>query len=115
MAEIRLTRTEARRFILYKQGLLGEYRFKGKNGVLDFIRQAGCIQFDPIDVCGRSPEIVLQSRVSGFTRAMLYELLYVDRKLLDYFDKNLAIMPVEDWVYFERERENHRKWERSPL
>lgn len=113
MAEIRLTRTEARRFILYKQGLLGEYRFKGKNGVLDFIRQAGCIQFDPIDVCGRSPEIVLQSRVSGFTRAMLYELLYVDRKLLDYFDKNLAIMPVEDWVYFERERENHRKWERS--
>lgn len=113
MREINLTQREARRFILYKQGLLGEHRFVGKEGVLDFVRQAGCVQFDPIDVCGRSPEITLHSRVKGFTRAMLYELLYVDRRLLDYFDKNLSIMPVEDWMYFERERENHRRWERS--
>ncbi len=113
MCEIHLTKKEARKFILYKQGLLGEHRFKGKDGVLDFIRQAGCIQFDPIDVCGKSPEIVLQSRVAGFTKTMLYELLYTDRKLVDYFDKNLAIMPVENWKYFERERENHRSWEKS--
>lgn len=113
MSEIYLTKKEARKFILYKQGLLGEHRFKGKSGILDFIRQAGCIQFDPIDVCGKSPEIVLQSRVAGFTKAMLYELLYTDRKLVDYFDKNLAIMPVEDWKYFRRERENHRSWEKS--
>lgn len=113
MPEINLTQKEARRFILYKQGLLGEHRFVGKDGVLDFVRQAGCIQFDPIDVCGRSPEITLHSRVKGFTRSMLYELLYMDRKLVDYFDKNLSIMPVEDWKYFERERENHRRWERS--
>ncbi|MDE5951002.1 MAG: winged helix DNA-binding domain-containing protein, partial [Acetatifactor sp.] len=113
MCEIYLTKKEARKFILYKQGLLGEHRFKGKDGVLDFIRQAGCIQFDPIDVCGKSPEIVLQSRVAGFTKTMLYELLYTDRKLVDYFDKNLAIMPVENWKYFERERENHRSWEKS--
>lgn len=113
MCEIYLTKKEARRFILYKQGLLGEHRFKGKDGILDFIRQAGCVQFDPIDVCGKSPEIVLQSRVAGFTKTMLYELLYTDRKLVDYFDKNLAIMPVENWKYFERERENHRSWEKS--
>ncbi len=113
MPELYLTKKEARKFILYKQGLLGEHRFKGKDGILDFIRQAGCIQFDPIDVCGKSPEIVLQSRVAGFTKTMLYELLYTDRKLVDYFDKNLAIMPVENWKYFERERENHRSWEKS--
>lgn len=113
MCEIYLTKKEARKFILYKQGLLGEHRFKGKDGILDFIRQAGCVQFDPIDVCGKSPEIALQSRVAGFTKTMLYELLYTDRKLVDYFDKNLAIMPVENWKYFERERENHRSWEKS--
>ncbi|MDE5894055.1 MAG: winged helix DNA-binding domain-containing protein [Acetatifactor sp.] len=113
MSELYLTKKEARRFILYKQGLLGDYRFIGKSGILDFIRQAGCIQFDPIDICGKNPEIVLQSRIGGFTKTMLYELLYVDRKLVDYFDKNLSIMPMEDWKYFERERENHRKWERS--
>lgn len=113
MSELYLTKKEARKFILYKQGLLGDRRFVGKNGILDFIRQAGCIQFDPVDVCGKNPEIVMQSRIGGFTKAMLYELLYVDRKLVDYFDKNLSIMPMEDWKYFERERENHRQWERS--
>lgn len=113
MYEIYMTKAEARRFILYKQGLLGEHRFRGKDGVLDFVRQAGCVQFDPIDVCGKSPEITLQSRVAGFTKTMLYELLYEDRKLVDYFDKNLAILPVEDWKYFGRGRENHRGWEKS--
>lgn len=113
MCEIHMTKAEARRFILYKQGLLGEHRFRGKDGVLAFVRQAGCVQFDPIDVCGKSPEITLQARVAGFTKTMLYELLYEDRKLVDYFDKNLAILPVEDWKYFGRERENHRSWEKS--
>ena len=113
MSEIYLTQNEARRFILQKQGLLGDYKFAGKAGSLEFIRQAGCLQFDPIDVCGKNAEIVLQSRISEFTKAMLYELLYIDRKLLDYFDKNLSIIPVENWVYFERERDRHRNWERS--
>lgn len=113
MDEIYLSKEEARKFILYKQGLSGDYRFIGKGGALDFIRQAGCIQFDPIDVCGKNAEIVLQSRISGFTKQMLYELLYVDRKLLDYFDKNLSIIPIENWKYFGRQRESHRNWERS--
>ena len=113
MTERYLSKAEARQFMLVKQGLLGNYRFTGKNGILDFIRQAGCIQFDPIDVCGKNAEIVLLSRVAGFTKTMLYELLYVDRQLLDYFDKNLSIIPVENWKYFERERERHRNWERS--
>ncbi len=90
--------------MLRKQGLLGEYRFSGKQGVLDFIRQAGCVQFDPVDVCGKNAEIVLHSRVKGFTKQMLDVLLYKDRLLLDYFDKNLCIMLMEDWKYFDRTR-----------
>lgn len=113
MEEIHLTKQEARRFLLHKQGLLGDHRFVGKDGVLGFIRQAGCIQFDPIDICGKSPELLLHSRVKGFSKRMLRELLYTDRKLVDYFDKNLAIIPAEHWKYFERERRRHRDWERS--
>ncbi len=113
MEEIYLNNDDVRKFILYKQGLLGDHRFIGKSGILAFIRQAGCIQFDPIDVCGKNAEIVLQSRVKGFTKQMLYELLYCDRKLLDYFDKNLSIIPIENWKYFERERVCHRNLERS--
>lgn len=113
MSEIHLSNREARRFILLKQGLLGKYKFTGKAGILDFVHQSGCIQFDPIDVCGKNAEIVLQSRIKGFRKTMLYELLYTERKLIDYFDKNLSVFAVEDWKYFEREREIHRKWERS--
>lgn len=111
--ELTLTKNQARRFLLLKHGLLGSHRFTGKQGVLDFIRQVGCIQFDPVDVCGKNPELVLQSRVKGFTKQMLYELLYSDRELVDYFDKNLSIFPAKDWPWFERYREQHRNWERS--
>lgn len=104
MSTATLTNAQARRFLLRHQGLVGEPVFEGKQGVLDYVRQAGCIQFDPIDVCGKNPELVLQSRVSGFTKAMLDELLYKDRLLVDYFDKQLAIIPVEDWPYFARDR-----------
>ena len=113
MKELNLTLSQAKRFILYKQGLLGDHRFSGKKGILDFVRQAGCIQFDPIDVCGKNAELVLQSRVAGFTKQMLYELLYEDRKLLDNWDKNLSIIPVENWPNFKRDRDWHLEHERS--
>ena len=99
-----LTREEARRFLLFHSGLLGERRFTGDAGALEFVRQCGCIQFDPVDVCGRNAELTLASRVGGFTRDTLSRLLYSDRSLIDYPDKNLAIIPAEDWPYFERYR-----------
>ena len=40
---------------------------------------------------------------------MLGELLYADRALVDYPDKNLAILPVEDWPYFARYRRTARE------
>lgn len=108
-----LTNEQARNFLLLKQGLIGDYKYKGKQGVCDFIKQAGCVQFDPIDVCGKNAELVLQSRVLGFTKEMLYQLLYEDRKIVDYFDKNMAMFCAEDWKYFSRYRENHRLYGRS--
>ena len=99
-----LTNRQARQFILLKHGLLGDYRFSGKQGALDFIRQAGCVQFDPVDVCGRSADITLNARVSGYTKEMLDELLYKDRRLVDYFDKNLSIFSVEDLPAFLRKK-----------
>ena len=93
---ITMSNQQARQFILLKQGLLGEYRFKGKSGALDYIRQAGCIQYDPVDVCGRNADITLHARVKAYTKAILDELLYTDRRLIDHFDKNLSIFAIED-------------------
>ena len=108
-----ITRQQAGRFILAKQGLIGSYRFSGKSGAYDYVRQAGCIQYDPVDVCGKNAELTLQSRVKGFSKTMLYELLYEDRKLVDYADKELSIWPSEDWPYFSSYRERSVKLGRT--
>ena len=100
-----VTLNQARQFILLKQGLLGSHRFIRKDGAYQYVRQAGCIQFDPVDVCGRNAELTLQSRVKGFRKKMLEDLLYKDRLLVDYSDKELSIWPSEDWPYFSGYRE----------
>lgn len=104
-----LTQDQARRFLLVRQGLLGAHRFIGKSGAYRYIRQAGCIQYDPVDVCGRNAELTLQSRVKGFTKKQLSDLLYRDRLLVDYCDKELSIWPREDWPYFSFYRERSRR------
>ncbi len=108
-----INKEEAMRFILATQGLLGEHVYEGKQGVRDFIKRVGCVQYDPIDVCGKTHEITLHSRVNGFRKKMLYDLLYKDRLLIDYFDKNMAILSIEDWPYFERRREKSKTLRRS--
>lgn len=113
MNQVKLTNNQARKFILLKQGLMGDYKFVGEKGICDYIKQAGCIQFDPIDVCGKNPELVLQSRVNVFTKDMLYSLLYIDRKLIDYFDKNMSIFDINDWKYFSRIRAKYDQYDRS--
>lgn len=105
-----LTREQARRFLFDYHGLSHEFDSAGKKGILDYIRKVGCIQFDPLNVVGTNPELVLQSRIADFDRRMLWELLYEDRSLVDYWDKNMAIFPMEDWPYFERHRQKHEAW-----
>ncbi|MCR5356003.1 MAG: winged helix DNA-binding domain-containing protein [Lachnospiraceae bacterium] len=100
-----ITKQQARQFILAKQGLIGAYRFKAKSGAYEYVSQAGCIQYDPVDVCGKNAELTLWSRVKGFRKSMLRELLYKDRLLVDYADKELSIWPTKDWPYFSSYRE----------
>lgn len=106
---ITITKQQARQFILARQGLIGTHRFIGKDGAYAYVRQAGCIQFDPVDVCGKNAELTLQSRVKGFKKTMLQTLLYKDRLLVDYADKELSIWPAEDWPYFSSYRERSRE------
>ncbi|OPA75370.1 hypothetical protein BVG16_21165 [Paenibacillus selenitireducens] len=107
---ITLTKLQARRFLLYYHGLLGKFQFTGKEGVMSYIRRVGCIQFDPLNVVGMNPELVLQSRIQDFDRNLLWDLLYKERRLIDYWDKNMSIFPIEDWPYFWRCRKNHQTW-----
>ncbi|HEX7395654.1 MAG TPA: crosslink repair DNA glycosylase YcaQ family protein [Anaerolineaceae bacterium] len=97
---LKISKTEARRFILFHQGLLPPRKGQGKAGIMEFIRRVGCIQFDPVNVVERNPELVLQARISAYSPELLDDLLYRDRALVDGFDKMAAIYPVEDWPAF---------------
>ena len=108
--DIHLTKEQAKSFILRKQGLWGEYRFKGKEGAYSYIAMTRSMQFDPVNLVGRSPELSLHARVEGYVPSMLYELLYEDRKLIDYFDKNLCIVLTEDYPCFKRRRDFAENW-----
>lgn len=102
-----ITKKQACQFLLVKHGLLGDYKFTGKQGISKFVKQVECIQFDPIDVCGKNADLVLFSRIKNYSKLQLDALLYQDRQLVDYFDKNLAIIHVEDWPYFSRSQKKY--------
>jgi hypothetical protein len=105
---ITLTPLQARRFILTHQGLWPPCSWSGKAGILEFFQRVGCVQFDPLNIVGQNPELVLQSRIQDYRPQLLNELLYTDRKLLDGWDKMMAIYPVEDYPSFHRQREADR-------
>jgi uncharacterized protein YcaQ len=99
-----ITKKDARRFMLAHHGLFSPRRLMGKTGILEYIRHVGSIQFDPINIVGRNPDLVLQSRVLDYRSNLLDELLYEDRKLVDGWDKMAAIYCMEDWPNFSRRR-----------
>lgn len=103
----RVQKAQACRFLLARHGLLGAARFRGSEGVMAYVKQVGCVQYDPVDVCGKSHELAFLARVGGFTREMLSELLYDKRVLMDYFDKNMSIMQTADWPYMAFVREGY--------
>ncbi len=104
--KFRLSNKQARRFMLAHHGLGAGFSWRGKPGILEYIRRVGCVQYDPLNIVGNNPELVLQARVADFKPGMLQELLYEQRKLLDGWDKNMSIYPVEDWPYFQRQRDH---------
>ena len=99
-----ISKNTARRFVLACQGLYPPRKLKGKTGALAFLKRVRSIQFDPINVVGRNPDLVLQSRVKDFNLEMLDEILYRDRKLVDNWDKMASLSLTEDWAYFSRHR-----------
>lgn len=101
-----ITRRQAGQFLLVRHGLAGEWRFEGKEGIMAWMRLVRCLQFDPLNVVGYNPHLVLQARIKGYRPEMLDELLYRDRLLFDGWDKNMSILLAEDWPCFARRRRN---------
>lgn len=92
------------RTLLSCQGLYPPRARSGKRGIKTFLKKVRSVQFDPINVVGRNPDLVLQSRVKDFRPSQLDELLYQDRHLVDNWDKMASLSLAEDWPYFSHHR-----------
>ena len=105
-----ISKQTARRFVLGKQGLWPGRRWKGKRGTFDALRTCEAVQLDPLNVVGRSQDIVLHSRVLDYKPDYLQQALYKDRQFFDYGGW-LAVYPMSELPYWRvyMERRSHAK------
>lgn len=102
---MKITKKEACNFLIRYQNLTGSQPLSGVDGILEYIKKVGCIQYDPLNIVGRNADLVLQSRIIDYRPEMLEQLLYKDRLLIDGWDKMMSIYSREDWPYFRFIRE----------
>ena len=72
------------------------------------------IQFDPLNLVGMNPDLVLQSRVRNYRPSYLRDALYKRRALVDGYDKNLCFYPAADYPALARTRQGFYGWFMSP-
>lgn len=100
-----ITKTDARRFMLAHHHLWPPRQLNGLEGSMTFIQHVSSIQFDPINIVGRNPDLVLQSRVADYRPEHLDQLLYKERLLVDGWDKMASIYAAGDWPNFNFRRQ----------
>jgi hypothetical protein len=89
--ELVLTLEQARRLAVRSQHLAGPVP-----ELKEVLRQLRVLQLDPVNAVARNPQLVLWSRLGGFERAGLDELLWRDRWLFEYWAHAASIVLTED-------------------
>src|SRR6266545_5605645 len=89
--------TLVRRMAIARQRLAGPAQDPDRKGILEVIRDLGCLQLDPIRVVERSHLLVLWSRLGKFDPAELDTLLWEERQLFEYWAHRASIVLTEDY------------------
>jgi uncharacterized protein YcaQ len=111
--KISITKAQARNFLLRKQLLLPPQSIPYKGGVEKVFNTLRLIQYDPLNPCGRNTDLVLQARIENYHPDGYYEWLYSQKKGIECYDKELCIIPIEDFplVTHRQERtKDHPYW-----
>ncbi|MBI3244052.1 MAG: YcaQ family DNA glycosylase [Chloroflexi bacterium] len=95
-----LSPTLARRLAITRQRLAGPRPAPDSNGIMDVVRDLGCLQLDPISVVARSHQLVLFSRLGPYNLAHLDTLLWQERQLFEYWAHCASIVLTEDYPIF---------------
>lgn len=71
----------------------------------EVLKRLQLIQYDPLNVVGTNSELMLQSRLRSFHKNDLHQALYVDRYLIDGWDRQMSIYHVNDFPKFQEIRQ----------
>jgi uncharacterized protein YcaQ len=97
---VRVTAEAARRFLVARHLLAPARSLEGgRDGTLEVFRRFGSVQFDPIDVAGRTHDLMLHARVAGYDPAWCDEL-YERREIFEAYNKGLSFVPADEFPWF---------------
>ncbi|MSP12869.1 MAG: winged helix-turn-helix domain-containing protein [Chloroflexi bacterium] len=108
MKPITVTIDVVRRYLLAYQGLLPPRAWQGEAGVRQVFDRLGSVQYDPLNLVGRNPDLVLQARVVDYTPELLDTVAYQQRTLYDTWDKRLCLVPITAYPGMHLIREMYR-------
>ena len=99
------TKKEIRDLMVNYHMINTKHHLEGKNGVIEVFNRLKSIQFDPLNCVSKNSDLVLQARVNNYKENHLHELLYIDKLLIDGWDKQMSIYKTSDFPNFKRVRQ----------
>ncbi len=98
-----ISATTARRLAVTRQRLAGPKSKPNAQGILDVIRDLGCLQLDPTNVVAPSHQLVVFSRVGTYQRKHLDTLLWEEHRLFEAWAHAASIVltehyPIHRWI-----------------
>jgi uncharacterized protein len=97
---MRVSAESARRFLVARQLLSPARSLQGgRDGVLEVFRRFGSVQYDPIDVAGRTHDLMLHARVADYEPAWTDEL-YERREIFEAYNKGLSFVYAPEFPWF---------------
>jgi uncharacterized protein len=101
----------ARRVAITRQRLAGPRPPAGPAGILDLVRDLGCLQLDPTNAVARSHLLVLWSRLGLYDVADLATVTWERRQLFEDWAHAASLVLMEDYPIFSALK---RQWATSP-
>jgi uncharacterized protein len=97
---VKVAADAARRFLVTRHLLSPARSLEGgPDAVLEVVSRLGSLQFDPINVAGRSHDLVLHARVADYDPAWC-DLLYERRDVCEAYNKGLSLVPTSEYPWF---------------
>jgi uncharacterized protein YcaQ len=98
-----ISATTARRLAITRQRLAGPSGKRDAGGILNVVRDLGCLQLDPTSVVAPSHQLVVFSRVGPYQRRHLETLLWEERQLFEGWAHAASIVltehyPIHRWI-----------------